>query len=261
MRYQVEKRSSAFTASPTQGLSPLPHIHSHLEIIYASTGSSITTLDNQEFLLEDGDLFLSFPNQIHFYYDQRPVDGYMVIFSPDMFRDLKEDFHNKRPTCPVIKRTQLPSDIRERLAVITAKNASDSPYDRICAKGHLLALLGELIPLMDLIPVSADHDSIKNLMNYCSENYTENLTLDSVSKELHLSKYYISHIFKERMNIGFTDFINSLRTEHACELLKKDVSITDVAFSSGFSSIRTFNRVFLENTGMTPRDYIKAKQN
>ena len=261
MRYQVEKRSSAFTASPTQGLSPLPHIHSHLEIIYASTGSSITTLDNQEFLLEDGDLFLSFPNQIHFYYDQRPVDGYMVIFSPDMFRDLKEDFHNKRPTCPVIKRTQLPSDIRERLAVITVKNASDSPYDRICAKGHLLALLGELIPLMDLIPVSADHDSIRNLMNYCSENYTENLTLDSVSKELHLSKYYISHIFKERMNIGFTDFINSLRTEHACELLKKDVSITDVAFSSGFSSIRTFNRVFLENTGMTPRDYIKAKQN
>ena len=260
MRYQVEKRSSAFTASPTQGLSPLPHIHSHLEIIYASTGSSITTLDNQEFLLEDGDLFLSFPNQIHFYYDQSPVDGYMVIFSPDMFRDLKEDFHNKRPTCPVIKRDQLPSDIRERLSVITEKNASDSPYDRICAKGHLLALLGELIPLMDLVPVSADHDSIKNLMNYCSENYTENLTLDSVSKELHLSKYYISHIFKERMNIGFTDFINSLRTEHACELLKKDVSITDVAFSSGFSSIRTFNRVFLENMGMTPRDYIKTKQ-
>ena len=261
MRYQVEKRSSAFTASPTQGLSPLPHIHSHLEIIYASTGSSITTLDNQEFLLEDGDLFLSFPNQIHFYYDQSPVDGYMVIFSPDMFKDLKEDFHNKRPTSPVIKREKLPSDIRERLVLITEKNASDSPYDRICAKGHLLALLGELIPLMDLSAVSADHDSIKNLMNYCSDNYTENLTLDSVSKELHLSKYYISHIFKERMNIGFTDFINSLRTEHACELLKKDVSITDVAFSSGFSSIRTFNRVFLENMGMTPRDYIKAKQN
>jgi AraC-like DNA-binding protein len=229
-------------------------------MIYASTGSSITTLDNQEFLLEDGDLFLSFPNQIHFYYDQRPLDGYMVIFSPDMFRDLKEDFHNKRPTYPVIKRHQLPSDIRARLAVITEKNASDSPYDRICAKGHLLALLGDLIPLMDLVPVSADHDSIKNLMNYCSENYTENLTLDSVSKELHLSKFYISHIFKERMNIGFTDFINSLRTEHACELLKKDVSITDVAFSSGFSSIRTFNRVFLENMGMTPRDYIKTKQ-
>ena len=261
MRYQVEKRSSAFTASPTHGLSPLPHIHSHLEMIYASNGSSITTLDNQEFVLEEGDLFLSFPNQIHFYYDQSPVNGYMVIFSPDLFKDLKEDFQNKRPARPIIKRSQLPADIAKRLAVITEKNASDSVYDRICAKGHLLALLGELIPQMNMVPVSADHESIKNLMNYCSENYTENLTLDSVSRELHLSKYYISHIFKERMNIGFTDFINSLRTEHACELLKKDVSITDVAFSSGFSSIRTFNRVFLENMGMTPRDYIKTKQN
>ena len=105
-----------------------------------------------------------------------------------------------------------------------------------------------------------EYDALRTLLREGGGYYVPPERLP-ISEALHLNKYYISHMFKERMNIGFTDFINSLRTEHACELLKKDVSITDVAFSSGFSSIRTFNRVFLENTGMTPRDYIKAKQN
>lgn len=258
MRYQIERRTTDFSAFPESGLTPLPHIHPHLELIYTIKGSSVATLDNQEFTLEDGDLFLSFPNQIHYYHDLTFRKGYLIIFSPDLFRDLKEDFQNNVPLTPVIKAADLPTDTRDRMRKIIKMHASDSSYDRVAAKGHLLALLAEILPRMTLIPTSADHDSIKSLMNYCSKNYTEAITLDSVSKELHLSKYYISHIFKERMNIGFNDFINSLRTEHACDLLRKGVNITEVAFSSGFSSIRTFNRVFLQNMGMTPRDYIKA---
>ena len=77
---------------------------------------------------------------------------------------------------------------------------------------------------------------------------------------MHLNKYYISHIFNERLNISFTDFINSLRIEHACSLLERGANITEVALSSGFSSVRTFNRVFLQTLNTTPRDYLKAKE-
>ena len=61
------------------------------------------------------------------------------------------------------------------------------------------------------------------------------------------------------MGIGFSDFINTLRVEHACELLEKGRSITDVAFASGFSSIRSFNRLFSRNMGMTPTEFIRRK--
>lgn len=260
MLYQIEQREKTFDAFPIGKLSPLPHIHPHLELIYTIKGSSVATLDNQDFLMDEGDLFLSFPNQIHYYHDCTPRKGYIVIFSPDLFKDLKDIFQNNIPVSPIIQSSILPADTRERLKKLIKKNNSENLYDRVAAKGYLLALLGEILPLMALTPHSSDHDSIKNLLNYCSENYTEELTLDTLAKELHLSKYYISHIFKERMNIGFNDFINKLRIEHACSLLKESGSITDVAFSSGFSSIRTFNRVFLQNMGMTPRDYIKTKK-
>ncbi|MBO5458714.1 MAG: AraC family ligand binding domain-containing protein, partial [Lachnospira sp.] len=79
----------AFTASHIHRLLPMPHIHSHLEIIYLIKGSSIAVLDNKKYLLEEGELFISFPNQIHFYHDKNAVEGYMIIFTPELFRELK----------------------------------------------------------------------------------------------------------------------------------------------------------------------------
>lgn len=260
MLYQIENRNTPISTGIFTGLSTIPHIHSHLELIYMEEGSSMATVDNKDFLIEKGDLFLSFPNQIHYYHDRSTVSGYLFIFSPDLFKDFKEIFQTQVPYSPIIKCNQLPLDLRSRLKKIKNKNRSESNFEKIAAKGYLLTLLAELLPLMTLVATPTDHDSIKSVLTYCSENYTEPLTLELISKELHLNKYYISHIFNERMNIGFADFVNSLRIEHACNLLEKGSNITEIAFASGFSSIRTFNRVFVQNMGMTPRDYIKSKE-
>lgn len=259
MPYQVEIRQQDFAVGRVRALSAIPHIHSHLELIYLAEGSSLATLDNKEFLIDAGDIFLSFPNQIHFYHDQTPPKGFLCIFSPDLFKDLEEIFQSKVPTTPIIKGSLLPSGMTKRMAQLREKNRSQLTLDYVASKGYLLALLCELLPLMPLIPNTSDQDSVKRVMQYCSENYTEPLSLDLLSKNLHLNKYYISHMFRERMHMSFTDFINNLRTEHACNLLKEGENITEVAFSSGFSSIRTFNRIFSQNMGVTPREYLKSK--
>lgn len=259
MLYQIEKKDFRLYAYPGYSLSPLPHIHTHLEMIYMLKGSSKASVDHKEYLIEPGDIFLAFPHQIHFYHDCSPVKMYLLIFPIDFYKELKEIFQSKVPSSPVIKSTEIHVDVADRMKKIVKMTRSDASFDHIAAKGYLLSLLGELLPLMTLLPNDSSHDSVKSVLAYCSQNYTEPLTLDILAKELHLSKYYISHIFKERMNIGFTDFINSLRMEHACNLLEKGGSMTEVAFASGFSSIRTFNRVFVQNMGMSPRDYLKKK--
>jgi len=261
MLYHIENRSDPLSTHTCGGLSPSPHIHTHLELIYLEEGSSKAIVDNKDFIIETGDLFLSFPNQIHFYHDRSVVRGYLFIFSPDLFKDFKELFQTQIPCSPIIKRSQLPPDLATRLKKIRSKNCSKSHFEKVAAKGELLSLLAEILPMMKLMNTPTGHDSIKNILLYCSENYTEPLTLEQISRELHLNKYYISHIFNERMNIRFTDFINNLRIEHACSLLERGANITDVALSSGFASVRTFNRVFVQNMKMTPRDYIKQKEN
>lgn len=259
MQYMFENRKIPFYINKPQHFWPTPHIHPHLELIYLTKGSCITYVDGQSFLLEPGNFFLSFPNQIHFYHDQSPVEGYLLIFALDFFKDLKDIFRNQIPTSPIIQLDYDPSDIEHRLEVIFKKSKSEVALDKIIANGHLLALLGELLSKTTLIDAPTDYDNVKKLLVYCSENYTEPLNLDNVSHKLHLSKYYISHIFNDKLHVSFTDFINSLRVEHACAHLKKGVNITDVALSSGFLSVRTFNRTFMKQMNMTPRDYINQK--
>lgn len=257
MFYSYEKRAHPFTAGEVNGLGPKPHIHKHLELIYLYQGISIATVDNDNYTLNAGDLFVSFPNQIHYYHDQEPVKGYLLIFSPDAFPDLREVFQNKIPVKPIIDASLLPEDVESKMGKICEFICSEDPYERIAAKGHLLAFLAELLPKVEMVSQTADLDNTQKLLIYCIEHYTEPITLDSVSRALHLNKYYISHVFKERMDIGFADFISSLRVEHACSLLKNDSSITDVAYASGFSSIRTFNRQFARKMGTTPTEYVK----
>lgn len=260
MLYQIEKKNIPLTTDLYEDLSPLPHIHSHLELIYMKDGASVACVDNKNFLMEKGDLFLSFPNQIHFYHDCTPVNGYLFIFAQNLIPDFEKIFRTQVPVSPIIKAPLLPDHIRGLLDTIHEKNFSDAPYGKVAAKGYLTALLADLLPLMPMVAAPTDHDSIKNVLTYCSEHYTEPLSLELLAKELHLNKYYISHIFKERMDISFPDFVNNLRIEHACNLLEKGSSITDIAFASGFSSIRTFNRVFVQTMNMTPRDYIRSKE-
>ena len=259
MPYQIENRKYAFTASPIHKLLPVPHIHSHLEIIYLKKGDSEAFLDNQKYLLETGDLFISFPNQIHSYHVKTSVEGYMTIFTPKLFRELKEIFQTKMPAYPILHKDQLPADMENLMEKICKKLRTDSFYDKITARGYLLTLLGEILPFLPLIDSPVEQDTIKNLLKYCTEKYTEPLSLEHLSKELHLNKYYISHIFRERMNISYKDFINTLRIEHACDLLEKGCNITNIAYSAGFSSVRTFNRVFMKHLDMTPKDYIRQK--
>lgn len=258
MIYEIENRNDAISSAfPFTSLSPIPHLHTHVELIYLESGSSVATLDYRDYLIREGELFIAFPNQIHFYHDLVPSRGNLIIFASDFCRELKELFQNQVPESPVIPHSRLPEDIVSRLKIITEKTLSDSPYDDLAAKGYLTALLCELLPLMKLLPNPHSYDSIRSIMNYCSENYTKPLSLDFLSRELHLNKYYISRLFKERMKISFPDFINGMRVEYACGLLEQNSNITEASFSSGFSSVRTFNRAFLKVMKKTPREYVR----
>ena len=96
--------------------------------------------------------------------------------------------------------------------------------------------------------------AIQSILLYCSEHYNEDISLEKIAENTHMSKYYISHIFSKEIGISMSEYINSLRIRDAETLLMQgEMSITEVAFAVGFNSLRSFNRHFFAQTGRTPR--------
>lgn len=94
------------------------------------------------------------------------------------------------------------------------------------------------------------------LLKYIDDHYMEELTLDSIAYMAGFSKYHFSRLFKQYTDFTFCDYLNYRRIKAATELLAHpNYSITEIALNSGFPSISTFNRLFKQTIGYTPREY------
>lgn len=248
--------------SSTQGLklSDEPHLHNHLEVVYLLEGASGTVCDDREDSIAPGDIFISFPNQVHCY--PKIGDGHakhlIFIFSPIVCSEFKDLFHRMTPTSAVVRKEDLDPEIPLLAQKICDENRKDTPYREVITRGYLIAFLGKLFRSMEFREEKqSDGTLLKNILNYCNKHYTEPLSLDRLATELNVGKYHISHIFGKKLKISFPDYVNGLRINDAIRKLTADTgcSITDIAYDCGFSSTRTFNRAFVKYTGISPREY------
>ena len=63
----LEIKTEPITAFVSRELGPVPHLHRELELVYVERGSVRAFADKKCYKLESGDMFLSFPNQVHYY--------------------------------------------------------------------------------------------------------------------------------------------------------------------------------------------------
>ncbi len=93
---------------------------------------------------------------------------------------------------------------------------------------------------------------------YMEENYSSDLTLQKVAGEVGISAGYLSTLFSQFLEMGFIDYLNHVRIEHACAYLKQNYFKTyEIAYKVGFRDEKYFTRVFKRITGMTPSEYKK----
>ena len=85
------------------------------------------------------------------------------------------------------------------------------------------------------------------------------LKITDVADRLRTNRTYVSRVLKEQMGTTFADYINSQRIEYACQLMNQQpqLSATDVAIQSGFSSLSSFYRNFKLYKGCTPKKIIR----
>lgn len=99
-------------------------------------------------------------------------------------------------------------------------------------------------------------DMIDRILTYINDNISGRLSLDDISRSLHVDKYYMCHYFKDKIGMTVMDYIADRRINMAKRmLLNTGSTITEISGKCGYSSASYFTQAFTKLVGKTPSGF------
>ncbi|WP_240417328.1 AraC family transcriptional regulator [Paenibacillus periandrae] len=153
--------------------------------------------------------------------------------------------------------------IKELFIALRDEDEKESVGFKVMMKTYLVQMLFKIyrktkqLYSFHTVPThSQKQSSVRRVLHFINQNYTETFSLDELSKVLHLNKYYICHSFKEATGYTVNNYLIRKRIEEAKKmLLSTDRSVLDISEKLGFNTPVYFSRAFKQYVGISPQSY------
>lgn len=253
-----EKKERKLQIGISNGLTFPEHLHDQVELLYVLEGQVEVTIRGEQQIMGKGDCAVIFPDQVHSYRSFCDNLSLLPIFDTSMTGPFLHSLQKLRPLCPFLTADLLPADVGlafNRLSTL------DIQRDLVLGAAWIQVILACILPLLELTEAGGPEteDLTYRLVHYIMEHFQEPLSLDILARELHVNKYYLSHIFTNRLQMNFPQYLNRIRLDYAMTAIRSSAkTLTQIWAEAGFSSQRSFNRAFQTFMGMTPLEYRKS---
>lgn len=222
------------------------HIHNVYEVLCVRQGTAHAEIDGKPYILQKGEGLAVFPLQYHSY----TVDGdskvEIFVFSPHLIGEFDDLVSGRKPLSSQFDTGDIPPFPEDKSKIL-------------CIKAFFYDLCHKLISRICLSEKESSGKSLSvldELFLFVDRHYTSECTLRDASQFLKYDYTYLSKLFKEKTGMCYNEYVNRFRVGHATYLLfNRDLSITEIAFEVGYSSVRTFNWEFQKIMHTTPAGY------
>lgn len=247
------------------------HWHPEYEIIRIISGTFHLTVDNSSLILNPGDIVFLSDGSLH---GGTPRD---CVYECIVF-DLNVLLRNNHACAKTIH------DILDGKMIVNTLLSENSPnilpiveslsnslsrkgtgYEFV-TQGCLYILFGIILEdhlykeVSDSSISVSRMNSIKNVLDYISENYYNNIGLDDLARIAGMNPKYFCRYFRSMTERTPIDYLNYFRVECSCEMLStRDISVQEAAISCGFNDESYFIKTFHKYKGVTPKQYLKKK--
>lgn len=136
-------------------------------------------------------------------------------------------------------------------------------FNRFILFLELLDVIGkskEIIPLASKEYINksfnTDNKRIRIIHEYFMNHYRDEIDLSQIASLVNMAEGSLCRFFKMQAGQTIFEYLNKIKVDFACKLLmNKELSITEVAFDSGFNNLSHFNKQFKQITGFTPKSF------
>ncbi|MBL6006826.1 AraC family transcriptional regulator [Bacillus halotolerans] len=237
------------------------HFHDYYVIGFIEKGQRYLACQNQEYIINPGDLLLFNPRDTHSceQIDGRTLDYRCINVMPDVMKKAVEEItgagHLPYFSHHVLFRHELTSSLQE-LHILISKERQALRKEEL-----FLHLLEELIrrysDVTFLNSIPEPSDEVKMVCGFLEEHYAENVTLNDLSELTGWSKYHLLRSFTKQKGITPNSYLETIRINQAKKLLEQGVRPIDAAFQTGFSDQSHMTKFFKRQVGLTPKQYMK----
>ncbi len=251
------------------------HTHRFFELVYVTGGSTLHTLNGKTSRIQEGDYFIVDYGSMHSYQDSQDFMLINCLFLPEIVDDTLRGCQSFEklmqgcliryysPTTGALTADRIYNDgdgrIRQLLNGMIEEYQQKRAGYREIFRCRLLEIL--ILTLRRVLPSGEEgikSSLIRKVLSYVDENYQGSVSLGQFCKENHFSLPYTSRKFHEETGMTFRAYLQKMRIEKSCELLRKsDLPVSEIAETVGYSDMKFFNSIFKKALHMTPGEYRK----
>ena len=272
--YRIDKDHTRFEMTS--------HWHTHVEIIRVVCGELNIKLYNNEYIALAGDVIFVNSETVH---GASPSDDCIyecVVLHTEML-SLREnscnffiegllngeflinEYHRANEGLLILQVDAL-FESMIKLAETVADRRFTSTANKFAVLSALYSLFATIIEsrLYSSVSVSESAEDkslskLKTVLSYIRSNYDKQITLSDMAEVADMSAKYFCHFFKSMTRKTPVDYLVAYRVEKASrKLLATDMSVTEIAFASGFNDLSYFIKTFKRLKGQTPAAFRKA---
>lgn len=269
-----------FKLHRTKGKIRHMHCHDCLEIDYIESGTATYLVENSSYDMHAGDFMIINNSERHMIIPDEDCTILMLIFDLDFiwqyiheYSYLDPFFH--RPSHfsnRICQGESYYKDLYDCMDHISYEYGLQEEGYQVMVRSYLIEILIILCRHYEEQPEKKEakedslpnypgaYDKLRPVVDYISDHFKEQITLDTLAEEAMMSRNYLCSFFKKTFGITIFEYIEQERINYCTMLLdSSELSITEIAMKAGFNSVSYFNRIFKRIKGCSPRQYRKNK--
>lgn len=236
-----------------------PHWHDYFELEIVLSGSGEHIYNNKKYILERGSAYLMSYYDFHELRAVSDMQTLKIQFNDHILpQELAKyiTFNNNRFCC----------DLGEMQTANAEKCFSKLEYEEKSGLIFSNLMIKNLITdiIVNIIRTSSPDGSdvvpslLQKAVGHIHNHFRENLSLKTLADTCMVTPNYLGSNFSKLMGMSFSDYLNTVRIRHACNLLEStDLTVKEIAFSSGYNSVEHFAYTFKKKLNLTPLEFRK----
>lgn len=272
-QHMLSEHFEIFYYSDTNIKNVEDHVHNYYEFYFLIGGSVSITIAGKPYPLVVGDVIIIPPHVMHQvnildqsipyqrfvfwitkeYFDvllnQSPDYGYLI--------DLAQSEKTYVYHYDVITFNTMKSKVFQLIEEILSERFGKTAKIALCISDLILYINRTVYEMTHANAPKEEQTLYQKLITYIETHIDEDLSLDLLANQFYVSKYHISHVFKENIGLSVYQYILKKRLSICRNAIIANTQISEAYLQCGFKDYSSFYRAFIKEYGLSPSEYQK----